>query len=157
MRWLVVFLCVFAPAWAHDPEDVAPAGGTTATLHVEAGRLSIDFAIGSSDSAAFRNLLPDDLYRALDLPPEPHVERLKKFANNDFVVRGDGEVLTGVPGAFHLDSGKNASVVKVRVDYATPVPPTTITIQPPPIGRIRTRSFHANIPVHHPRVFDELF
>ncbi len=63
---------------------------TIAEIWIEPDSVVVEFEIGPGDIAAFRNLLPDELFTKLGYEPEPWIDRLIRFVDEDFIVRADG-------------------------------------------------------------------
>jgi hypothetical protein len=68
---------------------------TIAEYYVEKDHVRLELEIGEADIEAFRNLLPDQLYRQLGYGDEPLEDRLRLFMNRDVAVYHNGEPLAG--------------------------------------------------------------
>jgi len=68
---------------------------TIAEYFVEDDQVRLELEIGSNDVSAFRNLLPDGLYRRLDFGDLSLKERLSQFISEDMPVLADGNKLVG--------------------------------------------------------------
>jgi len=66
---------------------------TIAEYYVEQDQVRVELEIGERDVAAFRNLLPDPLYTALEFGDAPLDERLRIFLEDDMPVFADDERL----------------------------------------------------------------
>jgi hypothetical protein len=139
---------------------------TIAEIFIDKSGVRVELEIGVADSKAFQNLLPDELYRALVLPPEPQADRLKKFFGADFVLRADGKVLDGelrliearlrvlrdeVTGEPLGDSKEVALVATLF--YAFPAtrsatPTAVLTIRPPVGANIGFVAYHDSLPIN---------
>lgn len=74
----------------------AMLASTIAEIWIEPDSVVVEFEIGPQDLRAFRNLLPDELYGRLGYDPEPWLDRLLRFTNENFTVRlDDGRVSPG--------------------------------------------------------------
>jgi hypothetical protein len=63
---------------------------TIAEYYVEDDLVRLELEIGQKDIGAFRNLLPDDLYRRLGYGETSHAERLARFTSRDVaILQGD--------------------------------------------------------------------
>ena len=62
---------------------------------LEESSLRVEFEMGLEDAPAFVNLLPDEIYDRLELPPATASERLHRFFTQDLVIAADGEALLG--------------------------------------------------------------
>jgi len=67
----------------------AMLASTIAEIWVEQDSVVVEFEIGPGDIKAFRNLLPDELFTRLGYAPEPWIDRLLRFVQEDFTVRAD--------------------------------------------------------------------
>jgi hypothetical protein len=123
---------------------------TIAEIWIEPDSVVVELEIGPQDLKAFRNLLPDELYDRLGYEPEPWIDRLLRFAAEDFVVRADGgppsagrlraievrnrivrDEVTGEPLPVQPEDAER--VVFARLAYPTPGQPTDLTVGPRPI------------------------
>jgi len=70
-----------------------------ATTIVEAfldeSNLRLEIEMGIADAMAFVNILPQEFYDELDLPPASLAERQERFVREDLVITADGQVLPG--------------------------------------------------------------
>jgi len=101
-RWRarsIAILLICWPALAGADAIVvtrAMFASTIAELYVEEDRLLLELEIGPDDLEAFRNILPDEPYRALGHGANPLAERLETFFGHDLVIRADdGPALVG--------------------------------------------------------------
>jgi hypothetical protein len=107
----------------------------------------VEFEIGPDDIKAFRNLLPDELHQRLGYAPEPWIDRLLRFVDEDFTVRADdGAPSPGrlralevreriqrdqVTGQALPNQPEDAeTVVFARLAYPIPGRPASVTIGP---------------------------
>jgi hypothetical protein len=67
----------------------AMLASTIAEIWVDRDSVVVELEIGPGDIKAFRNLLPDELHQRLGYAPEPWIDRLLRFVDQDFVVRAD--------------------------------------------------------------------
>jgi hypothetical protein len=135
---------------------------TIAEIFIDKTGVRVELEIGIADAKAFRNLLPDELYRALDLPPEPHADRLTKFFGTDFVFRADGNALAGQLRALEARRrvlrdevtgeplGETPEVAVVgTLFYPFPAArPSTLTIRPPVRSNIGFVAYHDSLPIN---------
>ena len=63
---------------------------TIAEYFVERDRVRLELEIGMGDVAAFRNLLPDELYEKLGNQPRPLADRFEEFWRQDLAIVSDG-------------------------------------------------------------------
>lgn len=68
---------------------------TIAEYFVEDDRVRLELEIGVNDAAAFRNLLPDEIYARLGLGDEPLSERLVRFLGEDVPIIVDEQKIAG--------------------------------------------------------------
>lgn len=74
----------------------AMLSSTIAEYFVEREHVRLELEIGQSDLAAFRNLLPDELYEKLGFEPVSSFQtRLGLFTSRDMAVLADGHALEG--------------------------------------------------------------
>ncbi len=62
---------------------------TIAEFFVEAKRVRVELEIGQNDIAAFRNLLPDELFALLELGDTPLAQRAPRFFAETMAIRAD--------------------------------------------------------------------
>jgi len=89
---LLVLVVVISPRVLRPDALVitrAMLASTIAEIWVEQDSVVVEFEIGPGDIKAFRNLLPDELFTRLGYTPEPWIDRLLKFVEEDFTVRAD--------------------------------------------------------------------
>jgi len=125
----------------------AMTASTIAEIWVERDSVVVEFEIGPDDIKAFRNLMPDELFARLGYAPEPWIDRLLRFVDQDFVVRADdGPPSPGrlrslevrervqrdqVTGEALPNQPEDAeTVVFARLAYPISGRPTTVTIGP---------------------------
>jgi hypothetical protein len=128
----------------------AMLASTIAEIWIEPDSVVVELEIGPQDLRAFRNLLPDELYDRMGYEPEPWIDRLLRFAAEDFVVRADGgapaagrlraievrnrivrDEVTGEPLPVQPEDAER--VVFARIAYPTPGLPLDLTVGPRPI------------------------
>ncbi len=73
----------------------AMTASTILEAFVEESVVRLEVEIGGADLPAFINLLPDEIYDRLDLPPVSWEERLRRFFTQDLVLTADGAPLPG--------------------------------------------------------------
>ena len=125
----------------------AMLASTIAEIWIEPDSVVVELEIGPQDLRSFRNLLPDELYTRLGYDPEPWLDRLLRFAADDFVVRVDDgsptagrlralevrnrirrDEVTGEPLPVQPEDAER--VVFARLAYPTPGESTALTIGP---------------------------
>lgn len=150
--WLapLVLLAVFVPRSLSSDALVitrAMLASTIAQIWVEQDSVVVEFEIGPRDVKAFRNLLPDELYSRLGYSPEPWIDRLLRFVEEDFTVRADDgpyspgrlrsfeirqrlqrDEVTGEPLPNQPQDAQD--VLFARLAYPIPGRPETLTIGP---------------------------
>ena len=94
---ILVCLLVIHGRALGDAIIVSRAMKATTILEAYLGEstLRVEIEMGLGDAAAFVNLLPNDIYDQLDLPPAPLAERLRLFCTQDLVFNADGKPLLG--------------------------------------------------------------
>jgi hypothetical protein len=121
---------------------------TIAEIFVEADAIRVELEIGLADLAAFRNVLPDELYERMGHPPAPLAERAARFFREDLVIRADGgpplvgellgveprprvkrDEITGEP--IPVQDGEAELVVAVEILYPLAERPATLSFSPP--------------------------
>jgi hypothetical protein len=136
----------------------AMLASTIAEYFVEPDRVRVELEIGLNHLEGFRNLLPDEIYAQLELPPEPFAGRLARFFEHDLAISAeDGIPLAGrllsiepgprverddVSGEPLPASGDEEpeTVLLARLEYALPGRPSVLTLhglrteQPADIG-----------------------
>jgi len=153
--WLAAVVAVLAIAVprALFPDALvvtrAMLASTIAEIWIEPDSVVVELEIGPQDLGSFRNLLPDELYARLGYDPEPWLDRLLRFAGEDFVVRADDgpptagrlralevrnrirrDEVTGEPLPVQPEDAEQ--VVFARLAYPTPGRPSSLTIGPKP-------------------------
>ena len=73
----------------------AMSASTIAEIRVEQRAVHLALEIGLGDLGAFRNLLPDEIHRKMDLGDEPFAARLNEFLTRDWLIVADGSPLQG--------------------------------------------------------------
>ncbi|MHC4219641.1 MAG: hypothetical protein ACYSU7_14455 [Planctomycetota bacterium] len=128
----------------------AMTASTIAEVFVEPDAVRIKLEIGLADLAAFRNLLPDDLYERMGREPEPQADRLARYFREDFVLRPDdgdplrGEVrqfaarrrivrdeITGEPLPSDDDDDDREVIIYAELFCPLEGRPATLTLRPP--------------------------
>jgi hypothetical protein len=116
---------------------------TIAEIYVNDDEVILELEIGMGDIAAFRNLLPDDIYQDLGYGDQPIAKRLRQFFETDIVFKADGkELLTGrlseigpaerqqrdslTGELLPVGEGEGVTVVRARLVYAFNQRPETI-------------------------------
>ncbi len=99
LRLLPILVAVLAihPSVMADVVIVSRAMKATTILEAQLDEsvLRVEIEMGLGDASAFVNLLPDDIYDQLDLPPASLEERLHQFCTQDLVFNADGKPLLG--------------------------------------------------------------
>ena len=148
----------------------AMSAPTIVEFFVERNKLRVELEIGSTDLPAFRNLLPDSVYRRLYQDSSTAEQRLAQFFRQDFPFRFDqsppavGKVtrlaarqrivrdeLKGQPIPDQPTEGE----LVVYAELAVPIvdDPSTLTIHPPsddqqrPAASIGFACYHMDLPV----------
>ena len=94
----MVVLAVAAPPAAGDAIVVSKAmeASTIAEIFIGEDSITVELEIGVRDLAAFRNLMPDDIYVKMGYDPEPFRVRIDRFFTEDLTIRaGQGKPITG--------------------------------------------------------------
>ena len=93
---LLVVLVVPTSALA-DAIVVSRAMSSTTILEafIEESLVRVEIEVGAADLPAFINLLPDEVYESLSLPPVSREERLNRFFTQDLILTADGNPLIG--------------------------------------------------------------
>ncbi|MHC4942053.1 MAG: hypothetical protein ACYTG7_03450 [Planctomycetota bacterium] len=74
----------------------AMKASTIAEIFIEEEGVRVEIEIGLKDLAAFRNLMPDEIYEKMGYEAEPFEERLQKFFKSGLLIKGEGgETLPG--------------------------------------------------------------
>jgi hypothetical protein len=143
---------------------------TVVEVFIEESVIRVELEIGMPDLDAFHNLLPDEIRQRIGRPPEPLVDRLRRFFTEDFVIRDDqgrplpGRVtdfkarrrvprdeITGEPLPAAEDEGE--PVLYVVLEYGFSGQPQTLTFRPPtaggayPAATIGFITYHLDLPV----------
>ena len=66
---------------------------TIAEIYVDENELVLELEIGMDDVPAFRNLLPDAIYKELGYGDQPLAERLQLFFERDIIFKANGGAL----------------------------------------------------------------
>jgi hypothetical protein len=144
---------------------------TIAEFFIEEDRVRVELEIGINDLAAFRNLMPDELYAKLGHDPESLEKRFPRFHRQDLVLeRADGTALgawiekiegrrriprdeiSGEPLPAGEDEGE--SVVSAALVYPFVKKPRTLTFVAPrdEAGRVVAEIgfvvYHRGVPVN---------
>lgn len=116
---------------------------TIVEIYVDEESINLELEIGMQDVQAFKNLLPDAIYRELEYGDEPLARRLAKFFAEDLVFRADGEerlagqlVAIGPGERQDRDSvtgeilpvkeGEAATVIRATLSYPLSSPPAKL-------------------------------
>ena len=81
---------------------------TIAEYFVEEDHVRVELEIGAADVNAFRNLMPDKVYRDMGFGAEPFAQRIADFFNRDLAIYVDDTPLAGAI----LDIGPETRVVR---------------------------------------------
>ncbi len=73
----------------------AMTASTVMEAFLDESMLRVEIEMSIADVPAFVNLLPDEIYDELGLPPASAAERQARFVTEDLVFRADGEPLIG--------------------------------------------------------------
>ncbi len=99
VRTLTILVTALLLNEAASADAIIVSRAMKATTIMEAfldeSALRVEIEMGLDDAAAFVNLLPDEIYDQLDLPPAPLAERLHRFCTQDLVFNADGKPLLG--------------------------------------------------------------
>ena len=68
---------------------------TIAEYYIEADQVRVEMEIGMRDLAAFRNLMPDEIYEKMGHAPRDYGERVAEFFSNDLVIATEEGPLAG--------------------------------------------------------------
>ncbi len=68
---------------------------TIAEYFVEVDHVRVELEIGTPDIAAFRNIIPDQIYQEMDFGSEPYEERIITFFNRDLAIYVNDTPLAG--------------------------------------------------------------
>ncbi len=98
-RLLLIFVCLLVIHGSATGDAIIVSRAMKATTIMEAfldeSALRVEIEMGLEDAAAFVNLLPDEIYDQLGLPPAPLTDRLHRFCTQDLVFNADGKPLLG--------------------------------------------------------------
>jgi hypothetical protein len=95
---VLLALATLAPPASGDAIIVSKAmeASTIAEIFIADDSIRVELEIGIRDLAAFRNLMPDDIYVKMGYDPEPFSDRLGRFFTEDLTIRaGQGKPITG--------------------------------------------------------------
>ena len=67
----------------------AMTASTIAEFYVDRQGIRVEIEVGARDLVAFRNVLPDGVYEKLGHEPCPAAERIRRFFEQDWVIRCD--------------------------------------------------------------------
>jgi hypothetical protein len=120
---------------------------TIAEIFVEEDTVRVEIEIGISDLEAFRNVMPDEIYRRLGHDAVPLRDRVVRFLGHDWVIMADGKQLdgritdlevrprvrrdeiTGEP--LPIEDQEPEPVIFVGIEYPLRRKPATLTLRPP--------------------------
>ena len=114
----VLLLLVLSPSAAQADAIVisqAMFASTIAEYFVEEDHVRVELEIGAADVNAFRNLMPDQVYRDMGFGAEPFEQRIADFFNRDLAIFVNGKPLAG--GI--MDIGPETRVVRDPVTGET--------------------------------------
>jgi hypothetical protein len=116
---------------------------TIAEIYVNEDELVLELEIGMDDIPAFRNLLPDEIYKELGYGDQAIAERLQLFFERDIIFKANGETL--IPGRLSeigpgerqqrdsitgellpVGEGEAITVIRARIIYEFSQRPDTI-------------------------------
>jgi hypothetical protein len=168
-------LIVLVPPSLLRPDAIVITKAMTATtiaeIFVEESSVTVELEIGVADLDGFRNLLPDELYERLGHDPEPLIERVPRFFQEDLMIRpDDGDPIPGrvsqiearrrltrdeITGEPLPDpEGEGEPVVFMRLVYPLGDRPETLVIEPPRNASGQTAAnigfvtYHRGLPVN---------
>jgi hypothetical protein len=92
----VTLILVSGSAW---PDAIirsqAMSASTIAEIYIEEESVRLELAIGLDNLAAFKSLLPDELYQQMGFGDEIFADRLQNFLDKEFVILADGRSIPG--------------------------------------------------------------
>ena len=94
----LLLLAILSPEATGDAIVVSKAmeASTIAEIFIAGDSIRLELEIGIRDLAAFRNLMPDDIYVKMGYDPEPFHVRIERFFNEDLTIRpGQERPITG--------------------------------------------------------------
>ena len=125
----------------------AMQASTIAEFFIEHDQIRLEIEVGQQDLAAFKNILPDEVYEKLTGTVRPLAERIKDFLESDWQISTNTETLKGrmtkvavgrrvirdeVTGEPLAEQPANAEqVIRIRMTYDFPNEPEWLHIQPP--------------------------
>ena len=138
---------------------------TIAEVFVEQQQVRIEIEVGPQDLKAFQNILPDEIFERLTGKPTPLQSRSQAFFERDWVIRADGEPLTGslvesllakriirdeVTGEPLPKQPTDAEVV-VSLQFVFPLAeqPATLTVRPPLDPQTGTAAANIGFVLYH--------
>ena len=93
---LAAVLLLPVPAYADAiMRSQAMFAETIAEIYVNEDELVLELEIGMDDIPAFRNLLPDEIYKELGYGDQAIAERLQLFFERDIIFKTNGETALG--------------------------------------------------------------
>ena len=94
---LVCSMLPISPAFADAViRTQAMNAATIAEFYIDETEIRLEIEIGLSDLAAFQSLLPDDIHQGMEFGSVPYLDRIRRFTEEEFVMRADGTRLKGV-------------------------------------------------------------
>jgi hypothetical protein len=103
MRKLSLFFLLSAVLFLSNPgradyivRTQAMFANTIAEFYITEGAVRVELEIGTQDVPAFRDLLPDDLYRKLGYGDQPLGQRLRKFYTEGLVISDGSRALPAI-------------------------------------------------------------
>jgi hypothetical protein len=171
----LLLLVILAPGLARADAIVVTRAMLATTIleyYVTLDSVRVELEIGAGDLDAFRNLMPDEIYEQLGHEPEPYIDRLQRFLEEDFLIldaheqplrgiplnlqirpRVKRDEITGLP--LPADPDNQEVVFFAVLGYALPERPTSLTLQAPRRhdGGVVTASigfvlYHQGLPVN---------
>lgn len=144
----------------------AMLAGTIAEIFIEDDTVRIELEIGLSGLPAFRNILPDEMYRRLGYAEEVFADRYRRFFEHDMMIFADGRALPGRVTAIAVKqraprdeiTGEELpvpadaeNILRIELHYAFEGRPGTLSIKAPtdvaPVD-IGFVLYHKNVPLN---------
>lgn len=175
LRCLMIFIVSLGTLTGQARGDAlvvtqAMRASTIAEVSVEQEQIRVELEVGVADLKAFKNVLPNELYKKVTGEIIPLENRLAVFLGQDWLIQADGKRLTGrverieltkrvvrdeVTGEPVVDQPEDAEIViRVELDFPLENNPTVITIRPPVDAAARVTAnigfvcYHAGLPVN---------
>lgn len=169
LLWMMLVFAGCSQALPHVDTNLPAAAASQHSfieLSVEPKWIRVELEIGLEDLAAFRHIVPDNVYERLRQKNTPLAKRLQQFFFQDFVLQADGNVLSGKLSSIevrlkkprdpisgrvlrHAKAGKQ-EVLRAILIYPFQQPFTRLTMRPPPspVHDIGLVVYHNGIPIN---------